>query len=182
MAVREIVLLGDPVLRKPAADVDVFDDALADLVQDMFETMYHAEGVGLAAPQIGVSKRILVADVRARENGQTGQIALINPKIVFFSERTERDPEGCLSIPGVDELVERSWSIEVKAQTVEGKPVHIEVDALLARCLQHEIDHLDGILFIDRVSPLKRKMLLSKYRKLREEAEKESGGAAVEPR
>jgi peptide deformylase len=142
--------------------------------------MYHAEGVGLAAPQIGISQRILVADVRARDGGQTGQVALVNPKIVLFSERTERENEGCLSIPGVDELVERSWSVQVKAQNIEGKPVLIEVDALLARCLQHEIDHLDGILFIDRVSPLKRKMLLAKYRKLREEAEKEAEGA--EPR
>jgi peptide deformylase len=176
--VREIVLLGDPVLRQPAAEVEVFDGALAHLVQDMFETMYHAEGVGLAAPQIGISKRILVADVRARDGNQTGQVALINPKIVSFSERTEREAEGCLSIPGVDELVERSWSVEVHAQNVDGKPVHFEVDALLARCLQHEIDHLDGILFIDRVSPLKRRMLLSKYKKLREEAEKEAGGVS----
>jgi peptide deformylase len=179
MAVHEIVLLGEPVLRKPAAEVEVFDAALAQLVQDMFETMYHAEGVGLAAPQIGISRRIMVADVRARDSGQTGQLALINPKIVSFSERTEREVEGCLSIPGVDEIVERSWSVEVHAQSVEGKPIQIEVDALLARCVQHEIDHLDGILFIDRVSPLKRRMLLSKYKKLREEAEKESGGAKV---
>jgi peptide deformylase len=179
MAVHEIVLLGEPVLRKPAAEVEVFDAALAQLVQDMFETMYHAEGVGLAAPQIGISRRIMVADVRARDSGQTGQLALINPKIVSFSERTEREAEGCLSIPGVDELVERPWSVEVHAQSVEGKPIQIEVDALLARCVQHEIDHLDGILFIDRVSPLKRRLLLSKYKKLREEAENESGGAKV---
>ena len=178
MAVREIVLLGDPVLRNPAAEVEVFDAELASLVQDMFETMYHAEGVGLAAPQIGISRRILVADVRTRDDSQTAQMALINPKIVRFSDDTERETEGCLSIPGVDELVERSFTVEVRAQSVEGKPVHIEVHGLLARCLQHEIDHLDGILFIDRISPLKRKMLLAKYRKLREEEE----GKAVQPR
>jgi peptide deformylase len=178
MAIHEIVLLGDPVLRRPAADVDVFDEALAALVHDMFETMYHAEGIGLAAPQIGISKRILVADVRARDESQPGRLALVNPKIVRFGEDTERETEGCLSMPGLEEVVERPWTVEVRAQNVDGKPVHFEVDGLLARCLQHEIDHLDGVLFLDRVSPLKRKMLLGKWKKLREEAERE----AVEPR
>jgi peptide deformylase len=177
MAIREIVLLGDPVLRTPAADVEVFDEALRMLVQDMFETMYHAEGVGLAAPQIGIAKRILVADVRKRDAEQTGQIALINPKIVHFGEELDRDVEGCLSMPGLEEIVERSWTVQVQGQDVEGKLVHFEVDALLARCLQHEIDHLDGILFIDRVSPLKRRMLLAKWKKLREEAAEDAASS-----
>jgi peptide deformylase len=178
MAIHDIVFLGDPVLRRPAVEVDAFDDALEALVHDMFETMYHAEGVGLAAPQIGISSRILVVDVREREEGGAGRLALVNPVIVSASEDTERSPEGCLSIPGLEEVVERSWSVEVKAFNVKGEPVRFEADALLARALQHEIDHLDGILFIDRVSPLKRKMLLAKWKKLREEAERE----AVEPR
>jgi peptide deformylase len=178
MAIHDIVLLGDPVLRKPAADVEVFDEALEALVQDMFETMYHAEGVGLAAPQIGISRRVLVADVRAREESQPGRIALVNPQVLRFGEELDRETEGCLSMPGLEEVVERSWTIEVKALNLEGKPVHFEADGLLARCLQHEIDHLDGILFLDRVSPLKRKMLLAKWKKLREEAERE----AAQPR
>ena len=169
MAIQEIVLLGDPVLRKPAADVELFDEALEALVHDMFETMYHAEGIGLAAPQIGISKRVLVADVRKRDEGQTGRIALVNPKVTRFGEETDRETEGCLSMPGLEEVIERSRTIEVEAQNLEGKPVRFEVDGLLSRCLQHEIDHLDGILFIDRVSPLKRKMLLAKWKKLREE-------------
>jgi peptide deformylase len=178
MAIHDIVLMGDPILRKPATEVDVFDEPLEALVHDMFETMYHAEGVGLAAPQIGISRRILVVDVREREEGSSGRLALVNPEIVTASEDTERSAEGCLSIPGLEDVVERSWSVDVRALNVKGEPVRFEADALLARAIQHEIDHLDGILFIDRVSPLKRKMLLAKWKKLREEAERE----AVEPR
>lgn len=176
MAIHEIVYLGDPVLRTPAAPVDVFDDALQALVADMFETMYHAEGVGLAAPQIGIPRRILVVDVRAREEAGRGRIALVNPRVVRASERTDRASEGCLSIPGLEEIVERYWSVEVLAQSIEGEPVRLEADGLLARALQHEIDHLDGILFLDRVSPLKRRMLLARWKKLREESEREAVG------
>ena len=176
MAIHDILLLGDPVLRRPAEEVETFDEALAALVHDMFETMYHAEGVGLAAPQIGISRRILVVDVRARDEGGPGRLALVNPEVVSTSDETERSPEGCLSIPGLEEVVERPFTVEVRARNVHGEPVRFEADALLARALQHEIDHLDGILFLDRVSPLKRKMLLAKWKKLREEAEKEAAG------
>ncbi len=171
MAFRPIVLMGDPVLRTPAEPVEDFDDALRALVDDMFETMYHAEGIGLAAPQIGISKRIVVVDVRDEEREERGRYALINPEVVAESRDTDRAPEGCLSIPGLEEVVERPWAVEVRGFDPEGRPVTIEADDLLARALQHEIDHLDGVLFLDRVSALKRRMALKKWRKLREEAE-----------
>jgi peptide deformylase len=174
MAIHKIVLLGDPVLRTRAADVETFDKALESLVQDMFETMYHAEGIGLAAPQIGISKRILVVDVRARDADAAGRIALVNPTIVGASDETDRSAEGCLSIPDLEEIVERPWKVEIQAQNIAGERVRLEAEALLGRALQHEIDHLEGILFLDRVSPLKRRILMSKWKKLREEAESET--------
>jgi peptide deformylase len=178
MAIHDIILMGDPVLRQRAEDVEVFDAALEALVEDMFETMYHAEGIGLAAPQIGIARRILVVDVRERDPEAVGRVALVNPEIVRASETTDRASEGCLSIPGLEEIVERPWSVEIRAQNLAGEPVRFEAEALLSRALQHEIDHLDGILFLDRVSPLKRKLLLAKWKKLREEAEREAVGPA----
>ena len=175
MAIHDIVLMGDPVLRARAADVQKFDKALESLVQYMFETMYHAEGIGLAAPQIGISQRILVVDVRARDAEAAGRIALVNPTIVAASDETDRSAEGCLSIPGLEEIVERPWRVEVQAQNIAGEPLRLEAEDLLGRALQHEIDHLEGILFLDRVSPLKRRILMSKWKKLREEAEAEAG-------
>jgi peptide deformylase len=169
--VRPIVIMGDPVLRKPAADVEKFDRALHDLVEDMFETMYHAEGIGLAANQIGVLERVLVVDVRDEKDPAAGRLALINPRIVEQSTQRDKEAEGCLSIPGIEEVVERPWAVKVEAVDLEGRPVAITADALLGRALQHEIDHLDGILFIDRVSPLKRKLLMQKWRKSKTEEE-----------
>ena len=174
--VRPIVIMGDPVLRKKAEDVVVFDDGLRSLVEDMFETMYHAEGIGLAANQIGVLERVLVIDVRDEEDPAAGRMALINPRIVEASSQRDKEAEGCLSIPGLEEVVERPWVVTVEAMDVRGRPVCVPADALLARALQHEIDHLDGILFIDRVSPLKRKLLMQKWRKSRAEAEAEAEG------
>lgn len=168
MSVREILLLGDPVLRAEADEVSAFDDDLRALVRDMFETMYHAEGIGLAAPQIGVSSRVIVLDLR-REDQDDEPMALVNPRLVWASEETEKQPEGCLSIPTMEEVVERAASVRVEANTPEGETVTIQADELLARALQHEIDHLDGILFIDRVSALKRRMLLKKWKKVEAE-------------
>lgn len=165
MAIRKIRRLGDPVLREPAGEVTAFDEELRELVADLFETMAHAEGAGLAAPQVGVSKRVFVADVR-HEAGREGRVALVNPRIVEASEATDREPEGCLSIPGVSDLVTRPARVEVEGLDPEGRPVRVGGGGLLARVLQHEIDHLDGVLFIDHLSPLKRRMLLRKYRKL----------------
>ena len=171
--VRPIVIMGDPVLRKKAAEVTAFDDELRRLVDDMFETMYHAEGVGLAANQIGLLTRVLVVDVRDEKDPAAGRMALINPRIVEATAQRDKEAEGCLSIPGIEEVVDRPWGVRVEAFDPEGKPVSVPADALLARALQHEIDHLDGILFIDRVSPLKRKLLMQKWRKSRAEAEKD---------
>jgi len=168
MAVREIVLMGDPVLRKVAEEVRAFDDELRSLVRDMFETMYHAEGIGLAAPQIGRSARVIVIDLRG-EDEDDEQIVLVNPRLTWQSDEVAKQSEGCLSIPGLEEVVERPFAVTVEAMDPHGEPVSLAADELLARALQHEIDHLDGVLFLDRVSPLKRRMLLKKWKKLESE-------------
>jgi peptide deformylase len=165
MAVRPMRILGDPVLRAVARPVETLDDGVRTLIADMFDTMYAEDGVGLAAPQVGVSSRVIVVD--PHEPGSS-PFALINPVIVEFGDELERGEEGCLSIPGLREMVERPVRIIVEGLDRAGAPVRFEADELLARIIQHEVDHLDGVLFIDRVSPLKRKMLLSKWQKLRD--------------
>jgi peptide deformylase len=160
--------LGDPVLRQPAEDVEVFDDELRQLIQDMFEVMYAEEGIGLAAPQIGVSKRFFVMDVG--EPGTRAQ-AIVNPVIVEESG-SEKGEEGCLSLPGLIGEVERAAKIVVEGRGPDGNPLRLEASELVARCIQHEIDHLDGVLFIDRLSPIKRKLLLAKWKKRLKEAER----------
>lgn len=169
MSIREIVLLGDDVLRTPGEEIAEFDDELRSLVEDMWETMYHAEGIGLAAPQIGVSLRLCVVDVRDEGDADAGRLALVNPVISDAGKKTEKAPEGCLSIPGLEEVVSRSSRVTVTGFTPDGDPVEVFAEGLMARALQHEIDHLDGVLFIDRVSPLKRRMLLKKWKKSQEE-------------
>ncbi len=141
--------------------------SLRDLADDMFETMYAADGIGLAAPQVGIAKRLFVIDTR--EPG-VDPLAVVNPAIVERAG-TERSEEGCLSLPGLIGVVERSAEVIVEGVDVSGQPIRVEATGLLARVIQHEIDHVDGVLFIDRLSPIKRKMLLSKWKKLvREEA------------
>ncbi len=168
MALRDIVILGDPVLRREADEVTEFGAELQALVRDMFETMYHAEGIGLAAPQIGLPRRIIVIDLR-RDDRPDERVAIVNPRIIWSSPATEKEPEGCLSIPGLEEVVERAVSVRVEGFHPSGEPLSLEADELFARALQHEIDHVDGILFLDRVTPLKRRMLLKKWKKLRED-------------
>jgi peptide deformylase len=168
--VREIRLLGDPVLREEADEVVAFGDGLRALVRDMFETMYHEEGIGLAATQIGVASRVIVVDLR-REDHDDEPMALVNPRVTWASSEKSKQTEGCLSIPGLEEIVERPAKVRVEAHDPEGERVELHADELLARALQHEIDHLDGILFLDRVSALKRRMLLKKWKKLEEEGE-----------
>lgn len=175
MALRKIVLMGDPVLRTPAEDVEAFDEDLQDLVEDMFETMYHADGIGLAGPQVGISRRVLVIDLSDQEDGGGERIALVNPRVVASSDETDKASEGCLSIPGLEEVVERSVSVEIHGFDPEGNELRFEASGLFGRALQHEIDHLDGILFVDRVSPLKRRMLLKKWEKARREEEAKAG-------
>lgn len=170
MAIREIVLMGDPVLRREAVEVDAFDDGLRALVRDMFETMYHADGIGLAAPQIGISRRVIVVDLRRQEDEvEPHKIALVNPVVAWESPETDKQPEGCLSIPGLEEVVQRPARVRVEGHDPHGAPVSVEAEGLFARALQHEIDHVNGVLFVDRVSPLKRKMLLKKWKKLEAE-------------
>jgi peptide deformylase len=165
---REIVLLGDPVLREKAKPVEAFDEELRDLVRDMFMTVAAAEGAGLAAPQVGVSRRVLVADVR-EEDKEPFRVAVVNPTIVEFGSEEERASEGCLSVPGVDEMVRRPFRVVVEGFDPSGEALRIEAEGLYSRVLQHEVDHLNGVLFFDRMSPLERRMLLRKYRKLRAE-------------
>jgi peptide deformylase len=165
MARLPIVLLPADVLRRRAEAVPTPGPELDRLVADMFETMYDANGIGLAAPQIGRSERLIVLDVK--EEGAE-PMALLNPTVVEFGSTKDRVEEGCLSIPGVAATVERPTSVVVEATDAGGQPLRIQAQGMLARCLQHEIDHLDGVLFIDRISPIKRKMLLAKYRKLAE--------------
>lgn len=164
MALLDIRLLGEKVLRRKADPVEEITDDTRRLVSDMWDTMYEAEGIGLAAPQVGMSLRILVVDV-ADEDESRHVHALVNPVVVESSNATDKAREGCLSIPGIEETVTRPARVTVEALSVDGAAVRIEADGLLARALQHEVDHLDGVLFIDRVSPLKRSMLLRKWRK-----------------
>jgi peptide deformylase len=166
MAVREVRLLGDAVLREKAAPVEAVTEEVRALIADMFETMYAEDGVGLAAPQIGISERILVIDTR--EEGSE-PIAFVNPILRQESEETEKAEEGCLSLPGLNDVVERAARVVVDGLDRDGNPQKIEAEGLLSRALQHEIDHIDGILFIDRVSPLKRQMLLKKWKKAKAE-------------
>ncbi len=166
MALREIRIMGDKVLRERARPVETVTEETRRLVRDMFDTMYDAGGIGLAAPQVGVSERVLVVDV-AEEDGARHRHALVNPAVAERGGTIEKAVEGCLSIPGIEELVARPARVVVEGSDTEGAPVQVEAEGLLARALQHEIDHLDGVLFIDRLSPLKRGMLLRKWRKLR---------------
>ncbi len=164
--IRDIRLYGDPVLREKCRAVEAVDDDVRRLIDDLVETMYEADGVGLAAPQVGVPLRVFVYDIR-EEGVEPG--VFVNPEIVE-REGTQKEDEGCLSLPGVTELVERSQRIVLRGLDRDGEPVSVEAEGLLSRCLQHEYDHIDGVLFIDHLSPLKRKLLLGKWGK-REETE-----------
>jgi peptide deformylase len=163
--IREIRILGDPVLRETAQPVPEVNGELRQLVADMFETMYAADGVGLAAPQIGLGIRVIVVDPHDEE---TQPFALFNAEVVSRGADTDKSEEGCLSIPGIRDVVERPSTVVVDALDAEGKPVRIEAEGFLARVLQHEVDHLNGVLFLDHLSPIKRRMALAKWRKSRE--------------
>ena len=159
-----IVKFGDPVLEKPAEPVTVFDDKLRKLVEDMFESMYAAHGVGLAAPQIGISKRLVVIDVTFKED-PGAKLVLVNPEIVRL-EGKQTGQEGCLSIPEFREQVARAKRAMIRAQDAEGQWYEKEGEDLLARAFQHETDHLNGRLYISHISALKRDLMKRKIRKL----------------
>jgi peptide deformylase len=164
---REIVIWPDPVLKKIAAPVNRVDDSIRRLLDDMAETMYAADGVGLAAPQVGESKRCMVIDTSPRQEGQR-LIHLVNPEIVK-TEGLTTYTEGCLSIPGEAEEVERATKVWVRALDYFGKSFQIECEGLLSIAAQHEIDHLDGTLFVDHLSSLKREIIRRRMKKLKAE-------------
>lgn len=163
MAIRPILYLPDPRLRRVAEPVTDFGDALQALIDDMFETMYDVRGVGLAAPQIGVNLRLSVVDV---VGDKSQQLVLANPEILSEDGRMEYQ-EGCLSVPGVYDTVERAERVTVRAQDRFGNFFEMQADGLLGECFQHEIDHLNGKLFVDLLSPLKRAMARRKVDKYR---------------
>ena len=159
----EIVKYGDPVLQKRADEVTEFDDKLKKLVDDMFETMYGAPGVGLAAPQVGILKRLFVMDCGSGRDKKQ-KLALINP-VIETEEGEQVGDEGCLSFPGISFAVPRAQRVVVRAQDVDGTPFSLDVLDLEARCVSHETDHLDGELFINYLSPLKRDLVKRKIKK-----------------
>ncbi|MGA7353343.1 MAG: peptide deformylase [Acidobacteriaceae bacterium] len=167
--IRDIVTYPDPILQRPTEKVTEFNEELRTLAADMFESMYTAIGIGLAAPQIGVSKRITVIDLSNKKNPEE-KIVLVNPEIVH-KEGKQVAEVGCLSLPDIRDKVSRAAKVKVRAQDLEGKTIELEGTELLARAFQHEIDHLDGILFPWRLSALKRDLILRKIRKLQKTGE-----------
>jgi peptide deformylase len=164
-----IVKYPDPVLSKPGEPITEFDAELRKLIDDMFETMYASQGIGLAAPQVNVSKRLAVIDLSSGKDPKD-KLVLINPEIIS-SEGKQYEEEGCLSFPEIREKVSRAAKVRVRAQDAKGKWFEMDGTELLSRCFQHEIDHVDGMLFIFRMSGLKREWSLRKIRKLQRDGE-----------
>ena len=173
MALRHIITLPDPKLRLVSKPIERVDDPLRKLMDDMIETMHEAPGIGLAAIQIAEPIRLLVVDVAPKEEPPAPQV-FVNPEIVWSSEERSTDEEGCLSIPEFYAEVERPASIRVRALDREGQAREVLAEGLLATVLQHEIDHLDGVLFIDHISKLKRDRVIKKFQK----AAKHAGGGS----
>jgi peptide deformylase len=164
MASREIITLPDKRLRLVSEPVKQIDAGIRKLVDDMFETMYKAPGIGLAAIQVGVAKRVITMDLSKKDDSHQPQV-FINPEILWQSENLAKFEEGCLSIPDYYEEVERPAEVKVKYLDLAGKKQEIEAKGLLATCLQHEIDHINGVLFIDHLSKLKRDRVIKKFAK-----------------
>jgi peptide deformylase len=165
MSVLPLVLIPDPVLRKQADPVERVDDALRKLADDMFETMYDAPGIGLAAPQIGVSRRLIVMDPARGEDDEPEPLVMVNPVIHERSEMMRAHDEGCLSIPEVTAEIERPALVRVSYLDLEGERHEATFEDIWSTLVQHEIDHLDGVLFIDYLSRLKRDMIVKKFTK-----------------
>jgi peptide deformylase len=163
----KIVKYPEPVLSQPGEPVTEFDAELAKLADDMFETMYASQGIGLAAPQVAVSKRVTVIDL-SQGKDPAQKLVLVNPEVILREGR-QYEEEGCLSFPEIREKVVRSATVRVRAQDLKGKWFEMDGEELLARAFQHEIDHLDGMLFIFRMSALKRDLVLRKIRKMQRE-------------
>lgn len=163
----KVVKYPEPVLSQPGEPVTEFNGELKKLVDDMFETMYASQGIGLAAPQVAVSKRVTVIDLSQGKDPEQ-KLVLVNPEIIF-REGKQYEEEGCLSFPEIREKVARAAAVKVRAQDLKGKWFEMEGEELLSRAFQHEIDHLDGMLFIFRMSSLKRDLVLRKIRKMQRE-------------
>jgi len=166
MTIRPILTAPDPRLKAVSTDVELVDSAIRTLIDDMADSMYAADGIGLAAVQIGVAKRVLVIDLDQKD-GKKNPVAYINPKIVWASEELTSFEEGCLSVPEIWDDVERPARIKCEYLDRDGKAQVLEADGMLATCLQHEMDHLNGVLFIDHLSRLKRAMAVKKLTKLK---------------
>jgi peptide deformylase len=163
VSILDIRVLGDPVLRKPTKRVTEVTDELRQLIADMFETMYAAEGIGLAAPQVGRTERLAVVDVEGNK------FTMINPEVIERTGDIDKAEEGCLSIPDIYGDVERPFTVTIRAMNENGEQYEATASELLGRCFQHEIDHLDGKLFLDYLSPLKRKAAMTKWEKAKTE-------------
>ena len=170
MAVRDILIIPDKRLRLKSEPVQAVDKTLRALVDDMFETMYAAPGIGLAAIQIGEARRVVTMDLAKKDEPKQPQV-FINPEVTWTSDEKATYEEGCLSIPEYYEEVERPKSVKVKYLDLDLKPQEIEAEGLLATCLQHEIDHINGVLFIDHISKLKRDMVMKKFKKAAKKTE-----------
>ena len=171
MSKREIVIEPDPILRKKSESLEKVDDELRRLLDDMLETMYSAPGIGLAAVQVGILKRLIVIDI-SKEKDKKNPLFLINPEIISRSKNTSIHEEGCLSLPGHFAEIERPAECHIKYIDYNGKEKEIEANGLLSTCIQHEVDHLNGTLFIDYLSKLKKDMILKKLVKHKKEFNK----------
>ena len=165
MAILDILTYPAPELKKISKPVDKVDESIINLIDNMFETMYAAPGIGLAAPQVGELKRIIVLDIGERDGGQGTPLAIINPEIVSSAGETTFE-EGCLSVPEFTADVVRAKEVKIKGMNRKGESIEIDADGLLAIALQHEIDHLDGILFVDRLGLVKRDIFRRKVKKM----------------
>jgi len=170
MALRDILILPDKRLRLVSEPVKKIDREIKQLADDMFETMYDAPGIGLAAIQVGITRRIVTTDLAKKDDPPEPRV-FINPEITWRSDETATYEEGCLSIPEIYEEVERNAQVRVKYLDLEGKEQELEASGLLATCLQHEVDHLNGVLFIDHISKLKRDRIVKKFTKAAKRAE-----------
>ena len=171
MSKRPIIIEPDPILRKKSQSLENVDNDLRKLLDDMLETMYEAPGIGLAAVQIGILKRLIVIDI-SKEDQKKNPLFLINPIITYKSKNTSSYEEGCLSLPGHYAEIERPSEFHLEFLDYDGKKKKLEAQGLLATCIQHEVDHLNGILFIDYLSKLKKDMIIKKLKKHKKDLEK----------
>ena len=171
MPTRKIIIEPDPILRKKSESLEKVDNELRKLMDDMLKTMYAAPGIGLAAVQVGILKRLIVVDV-SKDDKKKNPLFLVNPKIIYKSKNTSIHEEGCLSLPGHFAEIERPSECHIDYLDYNGEKKNLKADGLLSTCIQHEIDHLDGVLFIDYLSKLKKDMIIKKLKKYKKEVDK----------